>query len=485
MSVRRTWMRMCCLLVACPMLMARPASAYDILRAEQGISATAAGTMVRDINGCPAGPPGRPLQLFEAVERALCSNPKTREAWADVKARAAAVGVARAAYLPTVSANWQGVRENSVVDIENHPSLGSAYTATVHSEGVSLNWVLFDFGNRAAARRSANDLLEAARATQDATLQEVFASTAKDYYAAQAATGALEAAQDVERMTRTSMIVAQARVDHGIAPISDALQAQIQHEQAIMNLTRAQGDVQQALGAVASDMDMAPDVPLEVPAVTEGSTPSAKTFGETIEQLIEAVRTTHPSVRAAQAEYDAALEKITQTRAQGLPSVSLVAKYSRDNQPESLGLGLPTYPATGHESYIGVQLSIPLFEGFGRHYQINQARAEAERQQDVLDDTRRQVALDVWNSYHALTTATRNVTNSARLLSISQRAFEAAQQRYVHGVCDVLELMNTQAALANAKQRRVQALADWDNARVDLASKLGRLDVTDLQQNGN
>jgi outer membrane protein len=366
-----------------------------------------------------------------------------------------------------------------VIDVDNHPLLGSDMTSTVHSESVSLNWVLYDFGARSAALRNANALLTAARATQDATLQTFFATAAKDYYAAQAAAGELEAARDVEEMTRQSMVAAQARSDKGVAPITDALQAQTQHEQAVFSVTKAESDAQKALGTLASDMDLDPDIPLDVPPVTENA-PVGKTFSESIGQMISDVQLGHPSVRAAQAQYEAALAKVSQTRAQGLPSISLVAKYSRNNQPQSLGLGMPTYPATGHDAYIGVQMSIPLFEGFGRHYQVDQASAQAERQQDALDDAKRQVALDVWNSYQTLTGTTRNAENSANLLAIAQRSWEAAKHRYDAGVGSILELMNTQAALANAKQRRVQALADWDNARVDLASKLGTLGREDL-----
>jgi outer membrane protein len=453
------------------------AHAFDVLRAEQNISATAAGAM--DPACAFDNAPGHPLRLAEAVERTLCNNPKTREAWAAVKAQAAGVGAARAAYLPQISANLQGMRDHSVIDVDNHPLLGSDIESTVHAESVSLNWLLYDFGGREAALRNANALLDAARATQDATLQNFFATASKDYYAAQAAMGDLVAASDVEDMTRQSMIAAQARTDKGVAPITDALQAQTQHEQAVFSLTKAQSDAQTALGTLAADMGLTPDIPLDVPPVTENAQ-TGKTFSEPVAQMIRDVQDTHPTVRAAQAQYEAALAKVSQTRAQGLPSLSLVAKYSRNNQPQSLGLGMPTYPATGHDAYIGLQLSIPLFEGFGRGYQVDQARAQAERQQDAVDDAKRQVALDVWSSYQTLTGATKNAENSANLLAIAQRSWDAAKHRYDAGVGNILELMNTQAALANAKQRRVQALADWDNARVDLAAKLGTLGREDL-----
>lgn len=453
------------------------AHAFDVLRAEQGITTTAAGSMVPVCQFDTA--PGRPLLLQEAVERTLCSNPKTREAWAAVKAQAAGVGIARAAYLPQVTANWQGARENSVTDIENHPALSSDIHANVRNAGVSLNWMLYDFGGREAGLRNANALQEAARATQDATLQEFFASTAKDYYVAQAAIGELKAATDVETMTRQGMVAAQARSDRGVAPITDALQAQTQHEQAVFSLTKAESDAQTALGTLAADMNLEPSEPLEVPPVTEGAR-TDHTFTEPVAQMIREVEDTHPSVRAARAQYEAAVAKVSQTRAQGLPSISLVAKYSQNNQPQSLGLGLATYPATGHEAYVGVQVSIPLFEGFGRHYQIDQARAQAERQSDAVDEARQKVALDVWSSYQTLTGATQNAQNSANLLDIAQRSYDAARHRYDAGVGSILELMNTQAALANAKQRRVQALADWDNAKVDLAAKLGTLGAPEL-----
>jgi outer membrane protein len=310
-------------------------------------------------------------------------------------------------------------------------------------------------------------------------LQSVFAATAKDYYAAQAAIGSVDAARDIERMTRDSMVAAQARVERGIAPVSDALQAQTQHEQAVFSLTKAEGDVQVAVGTLASDMNLEPYTRLEVPTVTDTGGPG-KTFDASVERLIDEAMSSHPAVRAARAQYEAAVAKVSQTQAEGWPSISLVAKYNRNNQPQTMGLGLPTFPATGHDAYIGVQISIPLFEGFGRHYQVDQAQAEVERQRDVVEETEQQVSLDVWSSYHALTSASQNTVNSMHLLEIAQQAWQAAQHRYNAGVGSILEVLNTQSGLATARERRIQALTDWNYARVDLASKLGRLDATDL-----
>ncbi|WP_410017490.1 TolC family protein [Pseudomonas sp. 6D_7.1_Bac1] len=60
------------------------------------------------------------------------------------------------------------------------------------------------------------------------------------------------------------------------------------------------------------------------------------------------------------------------------------------------------------------------------------------------------------------------------------QAFDAAQARYAKGVTGILEVITTQTALANAQQQQISALAGWQNARIQLASSLGSLDVRSL-----
>ena len=52
--------------------------AFDPLRAEQTIPVSAADDMVPANGTCEFGPLSHPLALEDAVERALCRNPKTR-----------------------------------------------------------------------------------------------------------------------------------------------------------------------------------------------------------------------------------------------------------------------------------------------------------------------------------------------------------------------------------------------------------------------
>ena len=51
------------------------------------------------------------LSLTDVVDRVLCRNPKSHEAWANARVQAAEIGVARAAYLPSIDAT-AGVEHN-------------------------------------------------------------------------------------------------------------------------------------------------------------------------------------------------------------------------------------------------------------------------------------------------------------------------------------------------------------------------------------
>jgi outer membrane protein len=68
------------------------------------------------------------------------------------------------------------------------------------------------------------------------------------------------------------------------------------------------------------------------------------------------------------------------------------------------------------------------------------------------------------------------------LLDIAQRSYSAAQGRYQVGVGSIVELLNAQSSLAAAKRQRIQSLTDWRSARLQLASKLGTLGISDIAE---
>jgi outer membrane protein len=233
------------------------------------------------------------------------------------------------------------------------------------------------------------------------------------------------------------------------------------------------------MGALATAMALPPDTSLTLISLDEDARP-ADEFLQGVTQLIDEAVRTHPTIVAAQKQLEAAMAGVIASKADGRPSVRLVGEYSRNNEPVQLGLGLPHYPSTGRDGYIGIQVSVPIFSGFANTYLIKQAQAEVDARSIAVDKARQQVALQVWQSYQILQTGTKNLGTSSNLEKVATAAWQSAQRRYRSGAGTILELLSTQTALAQARQQRVQALSDWHYERLALAASLGRLGPADI-----
>ncbi|AMP15764.1 TolC family protein [Collimonas pratensis] len=430
-------------------------------------------------HGCTEGPEAT-YTLLDVVENAMCHNPKTRAAWANVKAQAAQVGVAKAAYLPTLSGSVQAIKDKSTSQGTNVVPFYVASDSTYHNDTLTLNWVLYDFGLRSATVDNAEKMLISAMASQDNVLQTVFATAVKDYYAALVAQKNIQATIDIETDAKHVLEAAVVRVQKGVAAISDQLQAKTAYSQAVFNRNKAEGDWQSALGTLAIDMGQRPDGSVVLIESDNAALPESELV-QSVGELLQSAQKVHPSLIAARADVEAAQANEQMIRAQGRPSISMVGRYNANNQSQSSGVGQPYIGANGRDRYIGVQVDIPFFEGFSRTYKIRTAQAQVEGKEANLADAELQVAVNVWTSYQSLKVSAENLHTSQDILDSAHDAFKAAESRYQKGVANILEVLTTQTALANAQQQRIQAIASWQNARIQLAASVGNLNLSTMR----
>ena len=158
-----------------------------------------------------------PLTLAEAVDFALCTNPQVKMAWAGIKVQAAAVGEARAAYLPTLTVSSGRLRTTTIND---NPAVDSTmnYGNTVNAK---FGWRLFDFGGRAANRALANSLLVASMARHDAAMQKALSTVIEAYFNAQTAQAASQAKDQNETLALRTLESAKRREAGGAISRSD------------------------------------------------------------------------------------------------------------------------------------------------------------------------------------------------------------------------------------------------------------------------
>jgi outer membrane protein len=423
---------------------------------------------------CADSLPEQPLALIDVVEQALCNNPRTSEVWATARAQTAQVGVQRANYLPKVTLVSGISKIHNEVTNSRFSFLDQDNRILNRAHSLRLTWLVADFGQRSAKMNQAEALLDAANALHDAALQEVFINAAQAYFDHLSTLAMLGSYQESEKVARESLAAAAAKFKAGVGLLTDQLQAQTAYSQARLDRTKAEGEVNNAHGALALAMGVVANTRFNV--INRSDQLEKTDFVTTADQMIQEAIEFHPSIIAAKAKLRAAKENINAVSAEGLPTLSFNAEISRTDQLGQAQLaGVPASDVYTNNSTVGLQVNVPLFEGFARKHQVESADAESQVRASELKRVIQQVTLEVWKSYHALVSERENLRASEELVTNSREAFAVAQGRYNAGVGNIIELLNAQNAWANAKQQNIKSLSSWRTVRLKLAASMGRV----------
>ncbi|AXQ27462.1 TolC family protein [Solimonas sp. K1W22B-7] len=425
---------------------------------------------------CSAGALKLPLTSLDAVRHALCHNPRTRQAWAAVEAQAAAVGLGQSAYWPSVDAAAGISRVSVRSKYPDQPELDSSFDGSSDGQSINLDWVLYDFGLRAANLRQERALFRALCASQNEAILAVFLDTAQAYFAAEQAQATFAAEAETEQAAEHSAVVAEAKVAAGVGLEADRLQAKTAHAQASLNRIRAHEKLESAQGALARALGARPGTPITLSAPGQ-ETDDALAEAQ-IELLMGRALQVHPRIAAARAQLEAAQDGVSAARAGGRPRISLGAFADRSDTPVDRVASRQNIET----SSLGLRLRAPLFEGFGRTYRIRQAESVVEGREAELLAARQDVAQAVWESYVAVRGSSEARKASRSLLESASQSFELASGRYKAGVGNIIELLRAQSDLAAARQQEVMARTRWRLARLELAASLGRIDFWMLRE---
>ena len=401
------------------------------------------------------------LSLVEVTEAALCHNPQTREVYANAKVQAAQVGVARSLFFPSVT--------DTLSATENKNRTTNYSNAT---NRIVASYLLYDFGSRDANFESANQLLRAASATQNATVQTVLLASVNAFYQVHASRAILNASIETERLSQESFKSAEAKYIAGVATPADKLQAQTSFANATLTKLRNEGTLKVAYGNLANVMGAPANINFQIADSKLDDIPEL--VDQDIDALIEQARLQRPDLMASEAQLKASLAKIEAVKADAKPKLRIDAS----NQYDENLLG----QTSQNTSQLGIFLSIPLFEGYKPTYLIRSAEATAELNASKRDQLKLQVSLDVWTAYQNLKTANESITASNVLLLSAEESSRVSLGRYKEGVGNIIDTLNAQSALANAKQQKIQSILNWNIARTTLAQSIGVLDNAMIQK---
>ena len=432
------------------------------------IGAQVAPTQPGLLPGRTPGPDSlRPIALDEAIRLALRRSPLAIQAEGNEATSRAARVSAIGAILPSASLSMGRVYQmgGGQTRINQNGEEVQVASRPTSSTGLSMGMTLFDGGQRLYDLRRSKSAIEAAEANRVAVRYDVALQVKRQYFAVLAALESQEAArvqmQQAEQQFRSSI----AKVRAGVATRSDSLRGVIQVGNAQLALITAQSNLSSANAALTRIIGSDQPVTADPRSLLE----NMAALPDSAE--LASLAMNGPAVEEARANLEAAEEARKASKATYLPSLS--ASYSRSGSgvDPRFGLGADPYNYNGRLSF---SLSYPVFNGFQREEQVVRARVAENNAQAAYRDAQLGAQQSLTQYIGVLRGASQRVAVQLASVAAAEEDVRVQQQRYNIGASTLLDLLTSQAALAQAQQALIQARYDYRIARAELEALIGR-----------
>lgn len=418
-----------------------------------------------------SGPPPVRLDLAETVRRARERNASVLMAGERVRQALARLGQSRSVLRPQVSAGVSGTRqtrnlEASGIELPGRDPLVGPFN--VFDARVRLTQALFDENarRRLEEARAGRALSEAQRRR---AAQDAMALAAALYVEARRAREAVATAEILFRRDRERLEVARARKEAGLSSALDAEQAQVAAAAGRRTLEAARTAALERRQDLAVALGLDAGTEIEFSTAVETSDLSGPRSGvmPTDSAALRAALESHPDAISAREELSLRRAGASAVRGEVLPKASLGADYGAIGES----------PADAKTTYtVGLQALVPVLEG-GR---AGNRRREAESQEAEsrlrLEDVERRLAADIRAAGQSLESAGWALESAEKDAAFAGRQAALAAERAESGLGSRLEASDAAAQAVYARDRRDEARAGYDTARIRWARALGRVE---------
>ncbi|MEP0548157.1 MAG: TolC family protein [Rhodothermales bacterium] len=254
----------------------------------------------------------------------------------------------------------------------------------------------------------------------------------------------------------------QLRLTAGTNSELEVLRAQVELENLRPQLVQAQNAAELAV----LDLKRLTNLPYGQPvALTTPLTLPAPDELENVALDAEALVSGRAAILAAEEQVAIAEQQVRLKRAAYLPSVSFQANYGRQLFTEEIfdfgGEWRPDFT-------VGVGVSVPIFNGFRRSAEVQQARVELSQAEFQTAQLREAVQLQAEQALGEKRRARALIAARQQTIEQAGRVYRLTGLQYDEGLSTPLEVSDARLSLLQARTNLVQALADFYNADANL-----------------
>lgn len=412
------------------------------------------------------------LTLSEAVNYALENKAEAVKARLNVKNSEYQIQEVRANALPQISANgsltYNAILQETAMDFMGESmviKMGKPWQSTA---AVSLNQQLF---NQAVftGLKAAKTTREFYKINEQLTEEQVIEKVASSYYEVYKTKSQIKTIdQTVENTTRVRDVI-QSLYDNGLAKKIDLDRTNVtlnniksSRQQLINALELQENALKYLIGMDINNPITLPDDTFEI------------TQHALVDETTNIENRTEIQLLEKQSELLVLNKKATE--AQGYPSLSLNANYGY------LGIGdkfpwFQSYPGAYWSDYssIGLNLSIPIFNGGSIRAKTKQAQIEIDKLEVDKRDTRLALDLDLRNAITQLNNSLITLNTQKENVNLAKEVLSNVENNYKFGLASLTDLLDAETSFADSQNSYTNALLDYKIAEVKLIKAKGEL----------
>ncbi|WP_345816229.1 TolC family outer membrane protein [Paraburkholderia sp. PREW-6R] len=416
--------------------------------------------------------PVEAASLDDLVNDAIAHDATLASAEATYRAGLEREPEARAALLPHL-----GLTQSDFKNGIHVPGQPAAPYSTVGAS-LSLNQTVFKWDDWQSWQQSKLSVADAGLALASAR-QDLLLRVAQAYIDALAANDGLLLAQEHQRAVNEQLALTKRTFALGAATVvdlneaqaaADAAQADLIHAQGVLNTRYA--SLQKIVGHPVDSVEPL-DAKAGLPVVASDAS----------DRWVADAQISGFDVKRREIALEIARREVSKADAGYMPSVSIIGSVSNGNAAFINGqTNFYTGANRATSGEIGIQISIPLFDGFSTVSKKREALALRDKAEDDLEDARRSAAFDARQSFLGVQDGLAQMAALRTAQQSAETALKSNQKGFRVGVRINADVLNAEDKLSGTRRDLAKARYDTLMQFLHLKASVAQLDQTTLSQ---
>jgi len=381
----------------------------------------------------------------------------------------------RALVLPTLNLTGSATRSRFDID-SNDPAISASFVRSTNAASYTLTLTqpLYRPQNMLQYEQGEYQVRQA-EATFALAYQDLVIRVSQAYFDALAAIDTLNLVRAQKAAISEQLAQAKRNFEVGTATITDTHEAQARFDlsaaqeiAAINDLESKQRSLQQLTGKVYTELKhLRADIKLAPPNPKD------------MESWVQLAEKQNYSVQQQDAAGEVARREARRASAAHRPTLDIVGTVG---QSTDTGTATTAVGRDINSASIGLQLSLPIYQGGSLSSKEREAAALSLKARDDLENSRRQAALNARQTYLAVINGIAQVGALEQALISSQSALDSNRLGYEVGVRINIDVLNAQQQLFSTRRDLAVARYNTITNQLRLKAAAGSLRDEDLEE---